>query len=93
MDKFQVVLSPRAVKDLDSLSNIVCAKIVRAIQALRTNPFPKGKTIRKIRGTVGDYYRLRVDKYRVCYIVEGNRAVVLHVLNKKDVGRYLKRLN
>jgi mRNA interferase RelE/StbE len=93
VDKFQVVFSPHAARDLDGFSDAVCAKIVRALRVLDENPFPKGKIIRKIRGKGGDYYRLRVDTYRVFYMVEGNRIVVLHILHKKDVGRYIKKLS
>lgn len=93
MDEFQVVLSPHAAKDLDGFSDAVCTKIVRALQVLHENPFPRGKIIKKIRGTDADYYRLRVDKYRVFYMIEGGRVVILHILHKKDVGRYLKNLN
>lgn len=93
MDKFQVVLSPPAIKDLDGFSAGVCGKIVRALQALRDKPFPRGKAIKKIKGTNSDYYRLRVDKYRVFYMIEDNRAVVLRILNKKDVQRFIRNLN
>ena len=93
MDKFQIVLSPSAIKDLDGFSDGVCGKIVRAFEALGDNPFPGGKAIKKIKGTNSDYYRLRVDKYRVFYMIEGNRAIVLRILNKKDVERFIRNLN
>ena len=82
--KFQIILSPGAGKDLDSLSDSVCEKIIRALLPLKDNPFPRGKLIKKIRGTNSDYYRLRVDKYRVFYMLESGRIVVLKVLSKKD---------
>ena len=86
MDKFQIVLSPGAGKDLDSFSDSVCEKIIRALQTLKDNPFPRGKLIKKIRGTNSDYYRLRVDKYRAFYMFESGRVVVLIVLSKKEAG-------
>ena len=45
MDKFQIVLSLNASEDLDGFSDSVCEKIVRALQTLGDNPFPKGKLI------------------------------------------------
>ena len=93
MDKFQIVLSPPAIKDLDGFSDGVCGKISRSLEALRDNPFPRGKAIKKIKGTNSDYYRLRVDKYRAFYMIEGNRAIVLRILNKKDVERFIRNLN
>jgi mRNA interferase RelE/StbE len=93
MDKFQIVLSPHAIKDFDGFSDGVCGKIVRTLQILKDNPFPRGKAIKKIKGTNSDYYRLRVDKYRVFYMIEGNRAIVLRILNKKDVERFIRNLS
>jgi mRNA interferase RelE/StbE len=93
VDKFQIVLSLPAIKNLDGFSDGVCGKIVRALESLGDNPFPRGKAIKKIKGTNSDYYRLRVDKYRVFYMIEGNRAVVLRILNKKDVERVIRNLN
>ena len=93
MDRFQIVLSPGAGKDLDSFSDSVCEKLVRALRTLKDNPFPRGKLIKKIRGTNAVYYRIRVDKYRVFYMLEGNRAVILRILSKKDVERFIRNLN
>jgi mRNA interferase RelE/StbE len=93
VDKFQIILSSHAVKDLDGFSDSVCGRIVKALQTLRDNPFPRGKVIKKIKGTNSDYYRLRVDKFRVFYMIEGNHAVVLRILNKKDVERFIRNLN
>jgi hypothetical protein len=39
------------------------------------------------------YYRLRVDKYRVFSMIEGNSAIVLRIFNKKDVERFIRNLN
>ena len=93
MVKFQIVLSPPAVKDLASLSNSVCKKIVRALRTLEDNPFPRGKLVKKIKGTNLDYYRLRIDAYRVFYMIEVTHVIVLRVLNKKDTARFIRKLD
>ncbi len=93
MDKFQLILSPKAVKDLDRFSDSICKKIATSMQALKENPFPRGKLIRKIKGTKSDFYRLRVDTYRVFYFIEGNKVVILRVLSKKDAKRFIQHLN
>ncbi|HUO78429.1 MAG TPA: type II toxin-antitoxin system RelE/ParE family toxin [Thermodesulfovibrionales bacterium] len=93
MDKFEVILSPHAVKDLDGFSDSVCKKIAYALKTLTENPFPRGKLIRKLKGKNADFYRLRVDKYRVFYVIESGRVVVLRVLSKKDAERYIRNLN
>jgi len=93
VDKFYSVLSPHAVKDLDGFSDTVCTKIAGAIKVLEENPFPRGKLIKKIKGKRSDYYRLRVDKYRVFYMIEGSKVVVLKILSKKDADRFISNLN
>jgi len=93
MDKFDFILSPKAVKDLDGFSNRICTKITNAMSVLKENPFPRGKLIKKIKGTKTDYYRLRNDKYRVFYMVEGNEVVILRVLDKKDAKRFIQTLS
>lgn len=51
------------------------------------------KADQKIQGTKMNYYRLRVDKYRVFYMLEGNRVVILRILSKKDVERFIRSLD
>ncbi len=92
MDEFHIILSPKAVKDLDAFSETLCTRITSGIKVLEANPFPRGKLIKKIKGTSSDYYRLRVDKYRVFYFIEGNKVIILRVLSKKDAGRFISNL-
>lgn len=93
MDKFKLILSPKAVKDLDSLSDSTCTKITSAMKVLEGNPFPRGKLIKKIKGTKSDFFRIRADKYRVFYMIDGNKVVILRVLSKKDAARFIRNLN
>jgi mRNA interferase RelE/StbE len=93
VDKFDVILSPHATKDMDSFSDAVCKKIAYALKTLTENPFPRGKLIKKIKGKNADFYRLRADKYRLFYIIESGKVVVLKVLSKKDAERYIRNLN
>ena len=93
MDKFQIVLSSKAAKDLDTFNDAICKRLTSGMKILEENPFQRGKLIKKIKGTSSDYYRLRVDKYRIFYFIDGNRIVILRVLSKKDVGRFISNLN
>jgi mRNA interferase RelE/StbE len=91
--KFRLVLSPGAVKDLDRFSDTVSTKIINGMKALEDNPFPRGKLVKKIRGTESAYYRLRVDKHRVFYMLEATTVVVLRILSKKDAAKFIHTLN
>jgi len=93
VDKFDVIFSPHAAKDMDGFSDAVCKKIAYALKTLAESPFPRGKLIKKLKGKNADFYRLRADKYRVFYVIESGRVVVLRVLSKKDAERYIRNLN
>lgn len=93
MDKFEIILSPHAVKDMDSLSDTLCAKIARLLSILKENPFPRGKLIKKIKGKKADFYRLRADKHRVFYVIQSGKVVILRILSKKEADRFIGGLN
>jgi mRNA interferase RelE/StbE len=92
VDKLDVVLSPHATKDLDGFSDAVCGRIARALNALRENPFPRGKQIKKIKGKDAGFYRLRADKHRIFYLIESGRVVVLRIVSKKEADRLIRSL-
>ena len=68
-------------------------KIVEAIKILEENPFPRGKLIRKIKGKHSDFYRLRVDKYRVFFMIETDKVVILRIINQKDADKLIQQLD
>ena len=90
MEKFNIVLAPKAVKDLDDLNDKQCAKILKQIRVLEENPFPRGKLIKKLKGTKTSYCRLRMDRYRVFFRIESIKIIILRILSKKDVEKIIK---
>ena len=93
MGEFSLILTPKAVKDLDAFSDRICIKIADSMKVLKENPFPRGKLIRKIKGTRSAFYRLRIDKYRVFYMIEADKVVILRILSKKDAEEFIRSLN
>jgi mRNA interferase RelE/StbE len=93
LNKFALIISPKAAKDLDSLNDIICMKIFTAIKILEENPFPRGKLIKKIKGKKSDFYRLRVDKYRVFFMIETDKVIILNIINKKDAEKLIQQLD
>ena len=67
---------PRAEKELAALPRDAQKRIVRAIEALADDPRPAGCVV--LRGGEG-LLRIRVGMYRVVYLVEDDRLVVLVV--------------
>ena len=92
MDRFRIELSPAASRDLDNLEIEVVTKVLSDLKILEENPFPRGKVIKKIKGKKTAFYRLRIDKFRVFFEIQHVRIVILRILSKKEVDRYIKRL-
>jgi len=92
VDKFILKLSLTATRDLDRLEDEVVRMVLNALPVLHENPFPRGKLIKKIKGKRSTFYRLRVDKYRVFYSIEGSNVVILKVIGKKDADKFIKNL-
>lgn len=88
--EFSLILSPKAAKDIHAFSDSVCMKIANSMKVLKENPFPRGKLIRKIKGTGSTFYRLRIDKYRVFYMIEADKVVILRILSKKDAEKFIR---
>lgn len=82
MYKIEFVKS--AEKALLSLPDKTIAKIFEAIEKLGYNPFPPG--YKKLRGYT-NRYRIRAGDYRVLYIIENDKLVILiiKVGHRKDV--------
>ena len=92
MGDFSLILSPRAVKDLNAFTDKICTKIADSMKVLKQNPFPRGKLIRKIKGTRSTFYRFRIDKYRVFFMIEADKVIVLRVFSKKDAEKFIRSL-
>jgi mRNA interferase RelE/StbE len=63
MPKYTVVLSKRAQRLLDKLTDNIAKPILDAIGKLETNPKPQG--YKKLKDRNG--YRIRVGDYRIIY--------------------------
>lgn len=80
---YKIVLTKKAQKQLDKLSDIIAEPILKAISGLAENPRPSG--YKKLKGRDG--YRIRSGKYRIIYeIIEKELIVTVITLgHRKDV--------
>lgn len=77
MNRYQITYSPRAEKELRKIKDKRVATPLRAaIQALTATPRPQG--VKKLAGHA-DKWRIRVGDWRVIYVIEDGRLVVLVV--------------
>jgi len=96
MKKYEIILKPSAVKDMDGLRKYDASAIAdRMEKHLVHKPGKVSKSrIKKLIGIKDPDYRLRVGEYRVFYNIneaEG-RVVVLRVMHKDQTHEYYKEV-
>jgi len=92
--RFDIVLAPEAIEDLNGLKANVRADVTGAIeQHLRHQPTKTSKSrIKRLRGLSHPQYRLRVgDDVRVFYDVAGDVVQVLAVVPKSEADAWLSK--
>ena len=84
MAAYQLIILPRAEKELKKLPAKDFSKIDGVILQLLTDPRPVG--CKKLQG-IADTYRVRVGDYRILYRVEDKQLIieVIRIANRKDV--------
>ena len=83
MADYTIVLSKKAQKQLDKLSDPIAAPIVDTIIRLGKTPRPAG--YKKLKGREG--YRVRVGNYRIIYDIYDTELVVdvISLGHRKDI--------
>lgn len=97
MAKFEVLYYAKAEKDLNTVGSEEALRIVDKIEKLLSNnPFPRGRRKKKIHGILHPLYRLRVDtvrdSYRIFYLIEKDKVVILRIVKKKDAEKAIRSL-
>ena len=73
MSDYSVEVKPPARKELEALPDIMLARVLRKMEALRQTPRPAG--CKKLKG-YKDQWRVRVGDWRVVYIVDDAAKIV-----------------
>jgi len=83
MPNYTAVLSKKAQKQLDSLSDNIAEPIIDAIAGLEENPRPQG--YKKLKGRDG--YRIRTGNYRIIYDIFDTELIVdiITLGHRKDI--------
>ena len=80
-ESFQKLISSNRYKNLyEKIKNYVYPQ-------LRNNPF-FGPNIKKLKGKLEDYYRYRIGKYRLFYMVDEEKVIVFIVTIKDRKDAY-----
>jgi mRNA-degrading endonuclease RelE of RelBE toxin-antitoxin system len=90
---FVIVLAPDAVEDLKRLRGNLRSSVRTAIEThLRHEPEKTSRSrIKRLQGTLGPQYRLRVDDMRVFYDVYGATVEVVAIVTKSEAESWLAR--
>ena len=81
---FQVFLSEKTQRDLDSFPDKIANQILTDCARLADNPIPDGKRIKKLQGFKEPLYRLRAGDYRVVFKRSGTRIDIVRILSRPD---------
>ena len=92
--KYEVILKPAAVRDLNRIRKYDVVKILNAIERhLVREPRKESKSrIRRLRGKQPADYRLRVGDFRIFYAVEETAIHILRVMRKRETNSYYKEV-
>jgi mRNA-degrading endonuclease RelE of RelBE toxin-antitoxin system len=90
--RYDIILAPEAVVDLNSLPAKARSETWNAIEDfLRHEPIKLSKSrIKRLRGLTRPQYRLRVNEIRVFYDVTDNTVEVLAIIEKSNADDWLK---
>lgn len=90
MDKRLLIYAPRAQRDLEELEQRNALRILDDLEILVTPPWPPGK-VKKLRGH--DYWEIKTGDFRAIFRPQGKTVVVLRVINRRDLGKAIDRIN
>ncbi len=86
MGTYRIEWKVSAARELKRIDRQAVARILRAVEALSSNPLPPG--VRKLKGAEHTY-RIRVGEYRVIYDLLASRLLVqiVRVRHRKNTYR------
>ena len=87
MEKWQIRVNKKVLKDLDKVEENYFLKIKNAVNNLVQDPFPE--TVKKLKGKDNLALRLRIRVYRIVYLVEKKKRsiTILGISNRKSSYR------
>ena len=79
---YRILLTKRAVKDLDKLNEDVKLRIKEKFNLLLNDPTGMSK---KLSSPLIGTYRLRVGDYRVIFDIDDDKVIILRIGHRKDI--------
>ncbi len=84
MKEYKIFWKKSALKELNDLPHNISKKIYDEISSLINNPRPHNS---KKLINLNDYYRIRIQDYRVIYSIHDNELIIqiIRIAHRKDV--------
>ncbi len=79
---FKVVITNRAISDLEKIDKKNQDIIILKIKEYSSNPFKYSAKLSDPR--IGEY-RFRIGKYRIVFDIDGNNLIVLRIGHRKNI--------
>ncbi len=83
---YEVVFKKSAAKELLGLPKKIQQKILDAVQLLSINPYTELLQLKKMKGA-DSLYRVRIQDYRVIYLIENQiiKVTIIKIGHRKEV--------
>ncbi len=83
---YEIVFKKSAAKELQALPQKIQQKILDAVQLLSLNPYTELLQIKKMKGA-DSLYRVRIQDYRVIYLIENQiiKVTIIKIGHRKEV--------
>jgi len=97
MPAFRVELAGQALRSLDKLPPSQQEEALdQLLRELESNPLPRPPLIRKLSGTRGTIFRVRLtvgkQPWKAFYRVEAGKVIVIAMVSKQEAQRVIRRL-
>jgi mRNA interferase RelE/StbE len=89
---WRVELGSQAARTLRKLRGVERERVIKAIDALRTDPRPSGKHVKALEGAPEPLLRYRVGDHRIVYaVIDASQVVVIRgIVARKDLDKWLR---
>ena len=78
---FEIIWDEKAYNELEKLEKIIARRIFKKVSELIEDPY--SKDIIKLKGEEG--FRLRIGDYRVIFVTDKGRILILKVGHRKNI--------
>lgn len=79
---YKIVITKRAIKDLEKLNKEAKKRIKEKISILADDPIGSSK---KLSNPVIGSYRFRIGDFRIIFDIDNDKVVVLRIGHRKDI--------